>query len=71
VYAALGLDAEAVPPVVRFLRALPDEVRTAEAKAVADGLGVPERTCEKWLKDLTEDGALVKVRRGLYRKPTP
>jgi hypothetical protein len=69
VYRVLGLDAEAVPPVVRFLRALPDAFTTAEAQTVAETLDIPRRTMFEWLSTLCEDGALRKIRRGRYEKP--
>ena len=68
VYDALGLDSESVPPFQRFLQALPQEFRTSEAKDVAARDDIPERTCEKWLRDLVDSGSLEKIKRGVYRK---
>jgi hypothetical protein len=68
VYQDLGLDAEAVSPIRRFLSRLPDEFRTAEAREIAEEDEIPESTMYDWLDRLQESGDLEKIKRGLYRK---
>jgi hypothetical protein len=68
VYDELSLDDEAVPPIRRFLRRLPDEFRTREAKQIADEDDLPRSTFFDWLDKLQESGDLEKIKRGLYRK---
>jgi hypothetical protein len=68
VYDRLGLDAEAIPPMHRFLRSLPDAFETAEAKAIAADKEIPRRTLFDWLSKLQESGDLERVKRGTYRK---
>jgi hypothetical protein len=69
VYRKHNLGAKAKPPIRRFLELLPERFETSDAKDIAESNDIPERTCEKWLRDLTDDSDLVKIRRGLYRKP--
>jgi DNA primase len=68
VYNELNLDNAALSPKQRFLQRLPDRFETAEAKEIAEEDEIPERTCEKWLRDLVEASDLEKIKRGLYRK---
>lgn len=68
VYAVLGLGAKPLDPSERFLQQLPASFTTAEARALAETRDVPERTMYQWLSDLQEDGAVVKLGRGRYRK---
>ncbi len=68
VYRSLDLEENAFSPVQRFLRMLPDEFETKEAKEIANAEDIPDRTCDKWLSDLVESSDLVRVKRGLYRK---
>ena len=68
VYATLGLGAKPLDPPERFLRGLPASFTTAEALEAATEADVPERTMYQWLSDLQEDGVVVKVGRGRYRK---
>jgi hypothetical protein len=68
VYQELGLDDEALSPIRRFRQRLPDQFQTAEAKQIAEEDEIPERTCEKWLRDLVDASELEKIKRGLYRK---
>jgi hypothetical protein len=68
VYNELNLDDTALSPERRFLRCLPDRFETAEAIEAAEGEGIPERTCKKWLRDLVDSSDLEKIKRGLYRK---
>ncbi|PSQ96954.1 MAG: hypothetical protein BRD55_04765 [Bacteroidetes bacterium SW_9_63_38] len=68
VYRMHNLGAKAKPPIRRFLERLPDRFETSDAKEVAASNDIPERTCEKWLRDLTDASDLEKIKRGLYRK---
>jgi hypothetical protein len=68
VYGELSLDENALDPKLRFLNALPDEFKTAEARAIAEADGITERTLYRWLVDLQESGAVRKLKRGLYQK---
>ena len=68
VYRMHNLGAKAKPPIRRFLDRLPDRFETSDAKEIAASNDIPERTCEKWLRDLTDSSDLEKVKRGLYRK---
>jgi hypothetical protein len=68
VYNELNLDDAALSPKQRFLQRLPDRFETAEAKEIAQEDEIPERTCEKWLRDLVDGPNLEKIKRGLYRK---
>lgn len=68
VYQQLSLDAEAVPPIRRFLHRLPDQFETADAKQIAEDDEIPRRTLFDWLDKLQESGDLEKVKRGVYRK---
>jgi DNA primase len=69
VYNELNLDDAALSPKRRFLQRLPDRFKTAEAKEIAEEDEIPERTCEKWLRDLVDGPNLEKIKRGLYQKP--
>jgi DNA primase len=69
VYNELSLDDAALSPKRRFLQVLPDRFETAEAKEIAENEEIPERTSEKWLRDLLDSSELEKIKRGLYRKP--
>jgi DNA primase len=69
VYNELNLDDAALSPKRRFLERLPDRFKTAEAKEIAEEDEIPERTCEKWLRDLVDSSDLEKIKRGLYQKP--
>ncbi len=69
VYRKHNLGAKAKPPIRRFLELLPERFETSDAKEIAESNDIPERTCEKWLRDLTDDSDLEKIKRGLYRKP--
>ena len=68
VYAVLGLGTKPLDPSERFLRQLPAQFTTAEARAAAEESGVPRRTMFRWLDDLQESGKLKKLGRGRYRK---
>jgi len=68
VYDRLALDCEAVPPIRRFLNALPNEFQTVEARSIAQRREIPRRTLFEWLSKLQESGNLEKIKRGLYRK---
>jgi len=53
-----------------YLDALPDgSFETKEAIDVADGLGIHRRTASRWLNRFAEDGLLVDVSHGLWRRP--
>jgi hypothetical protein len=69
VYRTHNLGAKAKPPIRRFLERLPERFETSDAKEIAESNDVPERTCEKWLRNLTDDSDLEKIKRGLYQKP--
>ena len=69
VYRMHNLGAKAKPPIRRFLERLPERFETSDAKEIAEANDIPERTCEKWLRDLTDSSDLEKIKRGLYRKP--
>jgi hypothetical protein len=68
VYRMHNLGAKAKPPIRRFLESLPDRFETSDAKEIAASNDIPERTCEKWLRDLTDSSDLEKIKRGVYRK---
>ena len=68
VYRMHNLRAKAKPPIRRFLESLPDRFETSDAKEIAASNDIPERTCEKWLHDLSDSSDLEKIKRGLYRK---
>jgi hypothetical protein len=69
VYRMHSLGGRAKPPIRRFLERLPERFETSDAKEIAESNDIPERTCEKWLRDLTDSSDLEKIKRGLYRKP--
>jgi hypothetical protein len=57
--------------VSRFLDALPEDFETREAVNIGAKLGIDQRrTVERYLKRLTESGALRKTTNGKYFKPT-
>lgn len=69
VHDELALRNAARDPLMRFLKALPDErFETAEAKAIAENEGIPRRTMYDWIGKLKEQGKIQKLKRGLYRK---
>jgi hypothetical protein len=68
VYGELRLDEEALDPKLRFLHALPEQFKTAEAKAAAEEQGIPRRTLFDWLDKLQHAGHLQKIKRGLYQR---
>jgi hypothetical protein len=68
VYDELDLVRNAVPPIMRFLHALPSKFRTSDARQVADQKDIPERTMYDWLKRLQQMGELDRPKRGLYHK---
>lgn len=68
VYERLGLATEAKSPVQLFLRQLPDQFKTKDAKEVAEENEIPRRTMFDWLDRLQESGTLERIRRGVYRK---
>lgn len=69
VYRRHNLGAKAKPPIRRFLERLPERFETSDAKEIAESNDIPKRTCEKWLRDLTDSSDLEKIKRGLYQKP--
>ena len=68
VYAELGLAEYAVSPRMLFFQGLQDQFTRAEAINEANRAEIPERTADKWLKDLLDSGYLKKPKRGLYQK---
>ncbi|MCS3955560.1 hypothetical protein GGP81_002091 [Salinibacter ruber] len=68
VYERLGLATEAKSPVQLFLKQLPDQFKTKDAKEIAEENEIPRRTMFDWLDRLQKSGTLEKVRRGVYRK---
>jgi hypothetical protein len=68
VYERLGLATEAKSPVQLFLKQLPDQFKTKDAKEIAEENEIPRRTMFDWLDRLQESGTLERIRRGVYRK---
>jgi hypothetical protein len=54
--------------VSRFLDALPEEFETREALTIGAKTGIARRTIERYLKQLTDSGALRKTANGRYAK---
>jgi len=68
VYDELNLVADALQPIDRYSRKLPKRFDTDDAKAVAQEMGVPERTMYDWLKKLRERGQVERLTQGKYRR---
>lgn len=51
-----------------LLDVLPNEFQTKEALQLAMNLGKPQRTAERYLHELTQDGLLESIEKGKYRK---
>jgi hypothetical protein len=54
--------------VSRFLDALPEDFETREAVTIGAKTGIARRTVERYLKNLTDSGALRKMANGRYAK---
>lgn len=68
VYRAHKIDESAKPPTRRFLKRLPDQFETADARQIAEEDEIPRRTLFDWLERLQNSGDLEKKRRGHYHK---
>jgi energy-coupling factor transporter ATP-binding protein EcfA2 len=51
-----------------FFNVLPAKFETNKSKIIADGLGIPQRTMFRYLKELANAGKLIVVARGVYEK---
>jgi hypothetical protein len=71
VYRSLDLGREAVEPKEQFLRLLPDEFSTADAKEVLTEFDVTRQTMHSWLRQFIKRGDLRRKSEGWYVKLYP
>jgi hypothetical protein len=71
VYRSLNLGREAVEPKEQFLRLLPDEFSTADAKEVLTEFDVTRQTMHSWLRQFIKRGDLRRKSEGWYVKLYP
>jgi hypothetical protein len=56
------------PDIATWLKDLPMDFTTAEAVKIADDIGIRERKAKEFLSKYTQNGLLIKVAHGVYRK---